>query len=73
MVTLAQAKSLHQGTVLHFRHAYNADGTPQRWRVNGAPKTWKTRPTDVRVPLKHGLYSFGYLDQNNLADFNIPK
>ncbi len=25
-------------------------------KVNGKPQVWKTRPGDVRVPLKYGLY-----------------
>lgn len=31
-----------------------------RLRVNGAPKLWKTRPNDIRVPYKYGLYEYGY-------------
>ena len=30
------------------------------------PKIWKTRPNDVRVPLKHGLYDYDYLTQDDL-------
>jgi len=33
----------------------------RRFKVNGAAKTWKTRPNDVKVPLKYGLYDFAYL------------
>ena len=47
----------------------NADGTPQRWRRNGATKTWKTRPTHFRIPVKHGLYNYGYIDQDNAPYF----
>ena len=65
-ITLSQAKSLTYHTELHHCINRNADGTPQRWRVNGKPKTWKTRPNDVRIPIKHGLYAFDYLTQNNL-------
>lgn len=32
-----------------------------RIRVNGKPKTWKTRPNDVEVPYKYGMYEHGYL------------
>jgi hypothetical protein len=41
----------------------------KRWYVNGAVKTWKTRPDKVRVPLKHGLYAYGYLTQYNCKFF----
>jgi len=66
MITLEQAKSLRPGTILYHVSNRNADGTPQRWKVNGAPKTWKTRPDEVRVPVKHGLYNYGYITENIL-------
>ena len=66
MITLAQAKALTHGTILHHMKNKNADGTPQRWRVNGKVKTWKTRPDEVKVPLKYGLYRYDYLTHNDL-------
>lgn len=66
MITLEQAKSLYKGQVLHHVHNRNADGTPQRWRVNGAVKTWKRDPNRIRVPLKYGLYGYDYLTQDDL-------
>jgi hypothetical protein len=30
-------------------------GTFKRCRPNGRPKTWKTRPADVELPVKYGL------------------
>jgi hypothetical protein len=27
-------------------------------KVNGKPKTWKTRPDNVEVPIKYGLYEY---------------
>ena len=70
-MTLQEAKDLKYGTHIHHKTATNADGTPQRFKVNGKPKTWKTRPDEVRVPLKRGMYEFGYLDQDNLDEFNL--
>ena len=66
MVTLQEAKNLSYGDMLHHTINKNADGTPQRWRVNGKPKTWKTRPNEVKVPLKYGLYRFDYLTKTDL-------
>ena len=66
MITLEQAKALKNGTILHHVNFKNSDGTPQRWRVNGKVKTWKTWPDRVKVPLKHGLYSYDYLTERNL-------
>ena len=66
MITLAQAKALRHGTILEHTVNKNADGTPQRWRVSGKPKTWKRSPERVQVPVKHGLYNNGYITENDL-------
>lgn len=33
----------------------------REFRVSGRPKTWKTRPNDVKVPVKYGLYDNAYI------------
>lgn len=66
MITLEQAKKLNYRDVLYHTINRNADGTPQRWRVNGAVKTWKRSPERVQVPLKHGLYDYDYLTEDEL-------
>lgn len=33
----------------------------KRWRRNGQTKTWKTRPSEWRIPVKFGLYTYGYI------------
>ena len=40
------------------------------WRRNGKTQTWKTRPDDFRVPIKRGLYDYGYLTHNNASSFH---
>ena len=65
-ITLDQAKNLKFGQILHHTINKNADGTPQRWRVNGKIKTWKRSPDRVQVPVKYGLYGFGYVTENDL-------
>ncbi len=72
-MTVEEAKELKYGTTLYYAKATNSDGTPQRWRVNGKPKTWKTRPDDVQVPLKRGLREYGYLTPEYLADFYLDE
>ena len=62
-LTLEQAKGLKPGDMLYHRINNNADGTPQRWKVNGKPKTWKRSPERVRVPIKHGMYHYDYLTE----------
>ena len=66
MITLEQAKNLTYGQVLHHVSQKNVDGTPQRWRVSGKPKTWKRTPSRVSVPLKHGMYDHEHLTEDSL-------
>ena len=70
---LSQAKSLKTGTILHHSVSQNRDGTPSRARVNGKVKTWKRDPSKVKVPLKHGLYVYLYLTEENLNEWSIAK
>jgi hypothetical protein len=62
-MTVEEAKQLRH----RERLIYEPDGS--RWYVNGEVKTWKRDPTRIRVPLKHGLFTYGYLDQYNVKDF----
>ena len=71
MLTLAGAKSLSYGTILYHRRYRNADGTPSRAKVTGAPQVWKTRPNEVRVPWKHGLYVHGAVTEVNLKEWSL--
>lgn len=50
----------------------NADGTPLRARVNGACKVWKTRPTEFRLPMKHGFKECFYIDHDNADEWYDP-
>lgn len=70
MVTKEQALA---ASMFHHISATNADGTPQRFRANGKCKTWKTRPDDFRVPVKRGMYTFGYITPQNAALFNVAS
>jgi len=65
------AKTLQYRQVLAMNDKTNADGTCIRWRVNGAIKTWKTRPNNFRIPVKHGMYDFGFIDETNYHLFHL--
>jgi len=65
-LTLNQAKNLRYGQILHHVSNKNADGTPQRWRVSGKPKTWIRTLSKVKVPVKYGLYRSDYITENEL-------
>lgn len=62
---LEDAKQLYHGQIVYHAVNRNADGSPQRWKVNGMVKTWKRSPDRVRVPIKHGLYSYDYITEDN--------
>jgi hypothetical protein len=66
-LTLTIARTLKPGDYLHDRSQSNSDGTPRRWKVNGAVKTWKTDASRIYVPLKHGMRSY---DGLNGGDFD---
>lgn len=65
-MTLEEAKGLRIGQIVHHVDVRNADGTPSRWKVTGKVKTWVRSPNRVRVPVKHGLYNYDYIDETNL-------
>lgn len=66
MITLENAKNLQPGDVL-------VNGRGHRWKVNGKVKTWKTRPNEVKIPVKHGLYAYDYVTQNDLHLVTLEK
>lgn len=65
MVTKAQALEAHYRQEFHHRTARNADGSPTRCRANGQCQTWKTRPAEFKLPVKHGLKNTFYITEAN--------
>ena len=61
MITLDEAKNLKLGDIL-------IDQQGKRWKVNGQVKRWKRSPDRIRVPLKHGLYRYDYIDENEFRN-----
>jgi hypothetical protein len=45
----------------------------ERWRANGACKTWKTRDEEFRLPIKYGLRGYSYLTDWNAEEFHCAK
>lgn len=73
MVTLEQARNVSHHDIFYSTWDTNADGTPVRWRVNGKVKTWKRSPERVQIPVKHGLYNYGYITELMLEDFCLDE
>lgn len=62
-MSIDELKALRRGDIVYFLHTlpkYPLDALSslvyRRAKVNGKPQTWKTRPNDVRVPMKYGMY-----------------
>jgi hypothetical protein len=72
-MNLAQAKRLRVGQTIYAKRKFNADGTAMRCRVNGKVQTWKTRPNEVKIPYKRGLYEYGYITERDLSDFTLTE
>ncbi len=68
-VTKDIAVNSRGGQIFHHITEKNADKTPMRCRVNGKCKTWKTRPMEFKLPVKHGLRNCFYLSQDNAGDW----
>ncbi len=73
MITKDIALTLHLGQILHHISVKNADGTPLRVRVNGKCQTWKTRPDEFRIPVKHGLYDHGEITKFNGDEWKLSE
>lgn len=73
MLTKLQATQLTHGQTLHHITLKNANGSPLRARVNGRCKTWKTRPTEFRLPMKYGLRNCFYITEDNANEWEIPQ
>lgn len=60
-------------TARRFEHVLlkNKDGTPLRARANGKCKTWKTRPTEFLLPVKHGMYDYGHISHLTASQWNV--
>ena len=54
-----------------------SDGTtntldnPVNWRANGKLQTWKRHPEKFKLPIKHGLFAYGYITEENCHLFEV--
>lgn len=60
------------GTIVVFYNGLE-DCKPINWRANGKCQTWKTRPDEFRLPIKHGLYDHSYITQDNAHLFEVSE
>lgn len=73
MITQEIAISATYRQEFHHKTLKNADQTPVRCRVNGKCRTWKTRPGQFSLPVKHGLKNCFYINEMNAGDWTSNR
>lgn len=68
MVTKEQAQSARNFTHITL---IGSDKLPVRCRAMGKCQTWKTRPNEFKLPVKHGLYQSFYITQDNADQWDV--
>lgn len=68
-VTVQDVISGNIGHTLYHATLRNRDGSALRARVNGQVRTWVTRPSEFRLPMKHGLKECFYITQENVGEW----
>ena len=53
-----------------FHENHGPTGKIVRWHRNGKTMVWKTRPGEYRIPVKHGLYEYGYIYHTDAGRFH---
>lgn len=71
MITKEHALALKHRQTLEHTTLKNADGTPLRARVNGKTQTWKTRPAEFCIPIKHGIRECAYITEKNASQWTL--
>lgn len=71
MITKEIATSLRYRDDLLHVSLKQSSGAPVRCRVNGACRTWATRPDDFKLPVKHGLRDCFYITPANADQWRV--
>jgi hypothetical protein len=57
--------------MFYHKSLKDSKGNPLKAKRNGQNKLWKTRPNDFQIPVKRGLYDFGYINQDNCLEWTV--
>src|SRR5579872_5257290 len=57
----------------HQSGSFDSKGNCRIWRANGAMKTWKRRPNAFQVPVKYGMYDYGYVADYNADHIHVDE
>ena len=69
-MTVDEAKALRAGDWVHAQIMIMSDGSPWRAKVTSV-KRWKREPDRVEIGLKHGLYAYGKITNDDLEKFQV--
>lgn len=69
MITKEDAMCARHGDILYHTFDVDSKGRPVKCRVSGMCKTWKRRPLEFKLPVKHGLYSNFYITPINAHEW----
>lgn len=73
-ITLEQAKQLQTGDRINVPIMRGLMRTPKIVTAKiTSVKTWKTRPNEVRIRAKFGLFTHYELNQDQLDQISLPK
>ena len=82
-MTKQQAEKSRHGDILHYTGKHpcaqiigklgGETFSIVRCRVSGKCKTWKTRANQFYLPIKHGLYEHGAVNQMNCQNFHLES
>lgn len=61
VMTFEECKNIKSSRV----HLLDRYGRIIEVKINGAIKLWKTRPFDLKIPVKYGLYEYSYIEFSN--------
>lgn len=56
---------IEEAKLLKYRDVV-VDPHGKRWYVNGKVKLWKRDAKRIQIPVKHGLYTYGYIDETTV-------
>lgn len=75
-MTIAELKQLSYGDHIMVSTGYfgrNRLNGLVHVKVNGKPKVWKTRPDDVDISIKYGLYEYARIEYRDgaMVDGNL--
>jgi hypothetical protein len=71
MITKEIAETLSSNITLYHKNLRDSRGEPVKCRVNGKCKIWKTRPLEFKLPVKAGLYEYGYIENFNADEWCV--